>query len=68
MSANMLTSVAAFDQLMEFATQDGDPSLFEPLREPIQERAASLQEQLLRSESVHLKKLLEFASLAYRRL
>ena len=66
-SRDALTSVAAYEQLMEFATQDGDPKLFEPLRKPITERAEMLQRQLVDSEPAHLAQLLDLASLAYRR-
>ncbi len=34
-SQSPLTQVDAFTQLLEFASQDGDPKLFEPMRKPI---------------------------------
>ena len=34
-SQDALTLVDAFAQLLEFATQDADPKVFEPLRKPI---------------------------------
>ncbi len=65
-SNDPLNVVEGFAQLMEFATQDSDPRLFEPLRKPIQERAAAFRELLVATEPVHLDALLDFASLAYR--
>ncbi|HVW39076.1 MAG TPA: DUF1592 domain-containing protein, partial [Pirellulales bacterium] len=66
-SQDALTLVDAYAQLMEYATQDGDPSLFEPLREPIQKRAAAFRQLLVDTESKHVEGLLQFAGLAYRR-
>ena len=43
-SRDALTSVDAFAQLMEFATQDADPKVFEPLRKPINDRAAAFRQ------------------------
>ena len=40
-SQDALTLVDVFDQLWQYATQDADPSVFEPLREPIRARAAA---------------------------
>ena len=34
-SHDALALVDAFEQLMEYATQDADPSKFEPFRQPI---------------------------------
>ena len=36
-----------FDQLMEYATQDADPKVFEPLRKPINDRAAAFRQRLV---------------------
>ncbi len=47
-SRDALTSVDAFDQLMEFATQDADPKVFEPMRQPIKDRAAAFRQILSR--------------------
>ena len=49
-SRDALTSVDAFAQLMEFATQDADPKVFEPLRQPIDERAAAFRQRLVDCE------------------
>jgi hypothetical protein len=66
-SQDALTIVDAFAQLMEYATQDNDPRLFEPFRKPINERAAAYRQQLLDCESEQIDSLIEFASKAYRR-
>jgi Protein of unknown function (DUF1592)/Protein of unknown function (DUF1588)/Protein of unknown function (DUF1587)/Protein of unknown function (DUF1585)/Protein of unknown function (DUF1595) len=66
-SQDALTQVDAFAQLMEYATQDADPKVFEPLRRPINERAAAFRQRLIDSEPRHLAALLDFASRAYRR-
>ncbi len=66
-SQDALTSVDVFLQLLEYASQDGDPKLFEPLRKPINERAAAFRKHLLETEPKHLDAVLEFAGRAYRR-
>jgi hypothetical protein len=66
-SHDALTLVDAFAQLMEYATQDADPKVFEPLREPIHTRAAHFRQRLLDTEPRHVDAILEFAPLAYRR-
>ena len=66
-SQDALTLVDAFAQLMEYATQDGDPSLFEPLREPIRQRAAAFRQLLADTEEKHRDAIIKFAELAYRR-
>ncbi len=62
-----LTIPDAYAQLMEYATQDSNPKLFEHLRQPIHERAAVFRRTLADSESRHLEALVEFAGRAYRR-
>lgn len=66
-SHDALTLVDAFAQLMEYATQDADPKVFEPLREPIHTRAAQFRQRLLDTEPRHVDAILDFAPLAYRR-
>lgn len=66
-SHDALTLVDAYAQLMEYATQDADPKVFEPLRKPINDRAAAFRAALVAAELSHIKQLVEFASLAYRR-
>ena len=43
-SHDALTLVDAFAQLMEYATQDSDPKLFEPYRKPILDTSGGVQE------------------------
>jgi hypothetical protein len=66
-SRDALTSVDAFAQLMEFATQDADPKVFEPLRQPIKDRAAAYRKLLVDCEPKQLNSLIDFAGNAYRR-
>ena len=66
-SRDALTLVDAFEQLWQYATQDADPSAFEPLRKPIQVRAAAFRQRLLDTEPRHIDAVLEFADRAYRR-
>jgi len=66
-SKDALTSVTAYEQLMEFATQDDDPSKYEPLREPINNSAAALRKKLIDTEPIHLEALIDIANQAYRR-
>lgn len=62
-----LTLVDAFQQLLEYASQDGDPKVFEPLREPIYRRAEQFRQALLDAEPNQLNSLIQFAEQAYRR-
>ena len=66
-SHDKLTLVDGFKQLMEFATQDADPKVFEPLRKPIHDAAEAFQKELLDSEPRQVDRLIEFAARAYRR-
>lgn len=66
-SRDALSLVDAFDQLWQYATQDADPSAFEPLRKPIMDRAAEFRETLLQSEPEHLTAICHIASKAFRR-
>jgi hypothetical protein len=66
-SHDALTIVDAFEQLMEYATQDSDPSKIEPFRKPINERAAAFRQSLIDAQPRHLEALLDFAARAYRR-
>ncbi|MCA9150574.1 MAG: DUF1592 domain-containing protein, partial [Planctomycetales bacterium] len=65
-SQDAFAQVDAFAQLMEYATQDSDPRLFEPYREPIKQLAAELRQDLVTAESVQLDWVIEFAEGAYR--
>jgi hypothetical protein len=66
-SRDALTIVDSYAQLMEYATQDSDPRLFEHLRKPIHEHAAEFRKLLLESEPRQLDALVHFAAQAYRR-
>lgn len=66
-SHDALTLVDAYEQLWQYATQDADPSAFEPLREPILKNADAFRGQLKRAEPLHLESILNFADNAFRR-
>jgi len=66
-SQDALILVDAFAQLLEYASQDADPKVFEPLRKPINDRAAAFRKALVDAEPKHLESLLSFAARAYRR-
>ncbi len=66
-SQDAFAQVDAFKQLLEFASQDGDPKLFEPLMKPTMDAAEAFKKRLTDTEPAHLKGLLEFAGRAYRR-
>jgi hypothetical protein len=66
-SRDALKLVDAFEQLWQYATQDGDPTAFEPMRIPIKQRAAAFQQTLLATQPAHLEAVLQFANLAWRR-
>ena len=52
---------------MEYATQDADPKVFEPLRKPTMDAADAFRKRLIDTEPQHLEAVLEFAGRAYRR-
>jgi hypothetical protein len=71
-SQDALTLVDAFEQLWQFSTQDGPDAphgdkRLEPLREPINQRAAAFRQRLLDTQPRHVEAVLEFAERAYRR-
>ncbi len=66
-SQDALTLVDAFDQILEYASQDADPKVFEPLRKPIHDRAAAFRKALVDAEPQQLDAVLAFAAQAYRR-
>ncbi|MDR3622771.1 MAG: DUF1587 domain-containing protein, partial [Paludisphaera borealis] len=66
-SQEALIQVDAFNQLMEYATQDSDPRLFEPYRKPIHEHAAQFRKALVDAEPAQVDGLIRFAAQAYRR-
>ncbi len=66
-SQDAFTQVDALEQLIQFATQDADPSVFEPLRQPFAERAEAFRQSLVAAEPKQLESVLQFAAQAYRR-
>ncbi len=66
-SRDALALVDAYEQLWQYATQDADPSAFEPLRQPILDRAAAYRQQRLDVQPVHVQAVVEFARHAFRR-
>ncbi len=66
-SGDALKSVDALAQLLEYATQDADPKVFEPLRKPFNDRAAAYKKALLDAQPRHVDALVDFAAQAYRR-
>ncbi len=66
-SQDALMMVDAFQQLLEYASQDGDPRIFEPLRKPILDRAAAFRQALVDAEPRQLEAVIAFAERAYRR-
>ncbi len=66
-SHDSLTLVDALEQLIQYATQDADPKVFEPLRKPFGERADAFRRRLVETEPKHVESVLEFAARAYRR-
>ncbi len=66
-SQDALTLVDAFEQLWQFATQDADPKVFEPMRQPINDRAAAFRQRLADVQPRHVDAVVEFAERAFRR-
>lgn len=66
-SQDALALVDVFEQLWQYATQDGDPKSFEPLREPIKQGAEKLKKWMLDVQPRHVDAILHFADRAYRR-
>jgi hypothetical protein len=71
-SQDALTLVDAFEQLWQFSTQDGPDAphgdkRLEPMREPINRRAAAFKQRLMETQPRHLQAVLAFAESAYRR-
>jgi hypothetical protein len=66
-SESPLKEVDVFDQLYQFATQDADPSAFEPLREPIRRAAAAFKQELVAAQPLQLQAVLDLARKVWRR-
>ncbi|MBL8849231.1 MAG: DUF1592 domain-containing protein [Planctomycetaceae bacterium] len=68
-SQEPLLLAGAYEQLVEYATQDRPDKVIEfaPLKEPIHNRADAFRQRLVSDEPVQLQKLIEFAERASRR-
>lgn len=66
-SQDALKLVDVFEQLWQYATQDADPKVFEPMRRPIMDGAAAFRTKLRESERAQIDALIEFANRAVRR-
>lgn len=66
-SQDAIKRVDALEQLLQYATQDADPEVFTPMREPLKRRAEDFKKLLVATEPVHLAAVLKFAENAYRR-
>jgi hypothetical protein len=66
-SQDALTLVDAFEQLWQYATQDADPKVFEPMRQPIADRAAAFRRELEAAQPRQIDALVRFAEKAWRR-
>ncbi len=66
-SQSPLKLVDAFEQLYQYATQDADPSAFEPMRAPILDAAARFRTLMQKSESFQVQAVIDFAAKAWRR-
>ena len=62
-----LKQVDVFEQLFQFATQDANPSAFEPMREPIMQRAAAFKKLRVDVEPKQVEDVLDIAARAWRR-
>jgi len=68
-SQEPLLLVAAYEQIMEFATQDRPDKVteFTPLKGAVMKRAADFEALLVSREAAHLEGVVELAGRAYRR-
>ena len=66
-SQDALTLVDAFLQLLEYASQDADPRVFEPMRKGINDRAAAFRRELVAAEPRQLDAVVALADRAFRR-
>jgi hypothetical protein len=71
-SQDALSLVDAYEQLWQFSTQDGPDAphgdkRLEPLREPINQRAAAFKQWLADAQPRQVEAVLDFAGEAYRR-
>lgn len=66
-SQDAFALVDAYEQLLQFATQDADPKVFEPMGKVIRARAESFKKELEDAEPAQLRAVKEWAARAYRR-
>lgn len=66
-SRDALRMETGLEQILEFATQDSDPALFDPVREPIAKAAEAFRQRLLETQPAHVDAVLKFAERAWRR-
>lgn len=66
-SQDALKLVDAFEQLYQFATQDSDPTAFEPMREPIKRAAEEFRKLVSDVEPQQVQAVIHFAHRAWRR-
>jgi hypothetical protein len=66
-SQDAIALVDVLQQLLEYASQDADPRVFEPLRRPISDHAAAFRRELVVAEPHHLGAAIALAQRAYRR-
>lgn len=66
-SQDAFMSVDAYEQLWQYATQDSDPTAFEPLHKPLLKRAEEFRAELIAAEPAQINAVMNFADLAYRR-
>src|SRR5205814_1469816 len=62
-----LTLVDAFEQIYQFSTQDADPKVWDPMREPVKQHATAFKKLLIDTQPKHVDAVLQFAEHAYRR-
>ena len=62
-----LKQVDAYEQLWQYATQDADPSAFEPLRAPIMEAATAFRKRQAAAEAAQKSAMRALAERAWRR-
>jgi hypothetical protein len=62
-----LKQVDAFEQVYQFATQDADPSVLNPLRKSIMDAADAYKRRAAELEPVQLQAVIDFSSRAWRR-
>ena len=62
-----LKEVVALEQIIQFATQDANPKVFEPLREPYREKAETFRRARAAAEPRHVQAVVDLAGQAWRR-